>query len=46
MEVLQDFRQGPLDAFRKNASFDWKKMKIFLNSEEIIRNEVLSIKQY
>uniref|UniRef100_A0A1B6C4D5 Acyl-CoA oxidase/dehydrogenase middle domain-containing protein n=1 Tax=Clastoptera arizonana TaxID=38151 RepID=A0A1B6C4D5_9HEMI len=28
---------GPLDPYRNQASFDWKKMKIILDSEEIIK---------
>lgn len=34
--LLKDFPTGPLDRYRKNASFDWKKMKVFLETEEII----------
>lgn len=37
---LKDFPNGPLDAYRKHASFDWKKMKIILESEEIVKFKV------
>ncbi|KAF2888267.1 hypothetical protein ILUMI_17906 [Ignelater luminosus] len=33
---LQDFRSGPLDRYREKASFDWKKMRVFLDTEDII----------
>ncbi|KAF2886215.1 hypothetical protein ILUMI_19959 [Ignelater luminosus] len=34
--LLNDFSSGPLEIYRKKATFDWKKMKIFLDTEEII----------
>lgn len=39
-KYLQDFASGPLDRYRKIASFDWKKMKIFLDSEELVDYQV------
>lgn len=39
-KYLQDFSTGPLDRYRKLASFDWKKMKIFLESEDYIEFQV------
>ncbi|XP_060528904.1 peroxisomal acyl-coenzyme A oxidase 3-like [Cylas formicarius] len=40
--VLQDFKPGPLDFYRTKASFDWKQLKVFLETEDIIcyQNEV------
>lgn len=35
-EVLADFPPGPLDLYRKKASFDWKKMKLFLTEEDLL----------
>ncbi|CAB3367002.1 Hypothetical predicted protein [Cloeon dipterum] len=35
--LLQDFPPGPLDEYRKQASFDWKKLKIFIEEEDILR---------
>ncbi|XP_059473376.1 peroxisomal acyl-coenzyme A oxidase 3-like [Neocloeon triangulifer] len=35
--LLEDFPPGPLDEYRKQASFDWKKLKIFLEDEEQLR---------
>ncbi|XP_035826828.1 peroxisomal acyl-coenzyme A oxidase 3 [Aplysia californica] len=37
LELLPDFPPGPLDAYRKKASFDWKKMALFLDTEDILR---------
>jgi len=37
MELLKDFPPGPLDKYRKIASFDWKQMKLELESAEIIK---------
>ncbi|XP_065173728.1 peroxisomal acyl-coenzyme A oxidase 3-like [Atheta coriaria] len=37
MELLKSFKPGPLDHYRRLASFDWKKLKVFLETEDIIR---------
>ena len=34
---INDLPSGPLDAYRKKASFDWKKMKILMEGEDNIR---------
>ncbi|XP_063238468.1 peroxisomal acyl-coenzyme A oxidase 3-like isoform X2 [Bacillus rossius redtenbacheri] len=36
-ELLADLPPGPLDRYRKQASFDWKKLKVFLEGEDIVR---------
>ncbi|CAH1801769.1 unnamed protein product [Owenia fusiformis] len=36
-DILKDFPPGPLDEYRKRASFDWKNMKLFLEGEDIIK---------
>ncbi|MBN3316038.1 ACOX3 oxidase, partial [Atractosteus spatula] len=33
---LSDVPSGPLDTYRKKASFDWKEMVVFLDGEEIL----------
>ncbi|XP_022188658.2 peroxisomal acyl-coenzyme A oxidase 3 isoform X2 [Nilaparvata lugens] len=33
-ELIPDFPPGPLDQYRKQASFDWKKLKILLQGDE------------
>lgn len=35
-ELIPNLPQGPLDRYRGQASFDWKSMKLFLDSPEII----------
>ncbi|KAJ4439581.1 hypothetical protein ANN_07708, partial [Periplaneta americana] len=35
MEQLSDFPPGPLDVYRKKASFDWKKLKVFVEDESL-----------
>ncbi|XP_069134207.1 peroxisomal acyl-coenzyme A oxidase 3-like [Argopecten irradians] len=37
LELLKDPPPGPLDVYRKQASFDWKKMRLFMDGEEILR---------
>lgn len=39
-EVLPDLPAGPLDVYRKNATFDWKAMKVAFEGEECIRYHV------
>ncbi|KAJ8913816.1 hypothetical protein NQ315_003725 [Exocentrus adspersus] len=36
---LKNFPPGPLDYYRKRASFDWKQMKLFIDTEEITEYE-------
>ncbi|KAG1663902.1 Peroxisomal acyl-coenzyme A oxidase 3 [Nymphon striatum] len=36
-ELISDFPPGPLDCYRKKASFCWKQMKLFLFGEEVIK---------
>jgi hypothetical protein len=35
LEILRQPKHGPLDIYRKKASFDWRKMRIFMDGEEI-----------
>ena len=39
-EILKDFPPGPLDLYRKKASFDWKQMKLFIEGEDILKFKV------
>jgi len=41
MEFLQDFPEGPLDRYRKQASFDWKSMALVMEPEHILRFKVI-----
>ncbi|XP_013380752.1 peroxisomal acyl-coenzyme A oxidase 3-like [Lingula anatina] len=36
-EILPDFPQGPLDDYRKKASFNWKRMKLLVEGEEELK---------
>ncbi|KAK7474378.1 hypothetical protein BaRGS_00034426 [Batillaria attramentaria] len=36
-KYLKDFPPGPLDTYRKRATFDWKKMRLFLDGEDILQ---------
>ena len=40
--ILPDMPAGPLDLYRKKASFDWKKLKVAIEGQEAIRFQVLS----
>ncbi|KAL1471712.1 hypothetical protein MTO96_023539 [Rhipicephalus appendiculatus] len=37
LEYMPSFPSGPLDSYRKLASFDWRKLKVALEGEDIIR---------
>ena len=39
-EILKDFPPGPLDLYRKKASFDWKQMKLFIEGEDVLKFKV------
>lgn len=39
-EIMSTLPSGPLDHYRKRASFDWKQMKSFFDSEEVQDFEV------
>lgn len=41
LDILRDPPPGPLDEYRKRASFDWKKMKMFYYEEDILRFQVM-----
>jgi acyl-CoA oxidase len=36
-KLFKDFSPGPLDIYRKNASFDWKEMAMYLDEDDILR---------
>lgn len=37
MEVIPEIPGGPLDHYRRQATFDWKKLKVFLEGEDLLR---------
>lgn len=42
-DLLKDFESGPLDFYRKRSTIDWKKMRVFIESEEILRYKVINL---
>ena len=36
-DFLEDFPPGPLDLYRKNASFHWRNMAVLMEDESILR---------
>lgn len=42
MEIgfIKDFLPGPLDMYRKKASFNWKKLQVLLEGEKALRIKV------
>ena len=36
-EVLPEWPEGPLDFYRQQASFDWRKMKLLTEGEDCVR---------
>lgn len=43
LEFLKDFPKGPLDSYRKQASFDWKVMTLVMEPEDVLRFKVAYI---
>lgn len=43
-DILKDFEPGPLDVYRKRSTINWKKMRVFIESEDILRYKVCNIK--
>jgi len=40
LDFLKDFPEGPLDHYRRQASFDWKIMALVMEPEEILQFKV------
>ena len=40
-EILVDFPPGPLDRYRKRATFDWKALKVYWEGEDVVKFKVL-----
>lgn len=41
--VLRDFPPGPLDDYRKQSKFDWKKLKFFFENPDLLKLKVRNI---
>ena len=47
LEQIADLpKGGPLEEYRKKASFNWKKMKLFFEELDLIKYKVKCIKFY
>lgn len=40
MELIHNLPNGPLDEYRKRASFNWKSLKLHLEGEDFIQSQV------
>lgn len=40
MKLIEDLPNGPLDVYRKRASFNWKSLKLNLEGEDWIKSQV------
>lgn len=40
-KLIMDLPSGPLDVYRKRATFDWKSFKLALEGEDSIKFQVL-----
>nr|CAH7749047.1 unnamed protein product [Callosobruchus chinensis] len=38
--VLEDFAPGVLDTYRKQAKFNWKKLKLFFEDEDMLKTKM------
>lgn len=43
--ILKDFPPGPLTLYRKQASFDWKKLKLYIEDEHLLKFKVFLKKE-
>lgn len=44
--LLEDFPPGPLQEYRNKASFDWKKLKLLIEDECMLKSKVSSFLLY
>lgn len=42
-DLIRDLPKGPLDTYRKRATFDWKSFKLTLEGEDNVRFQVLEL---
>ena len=42
VNFISNLPPGPLDAYRKRATFDWKQMKLFFEDAELLKVKVNS----
>jgi len=44
--LIEDLPRGPLDAYRKRATFDWKSFKLALEGKDSVRYQVMKSMRY
>ena len=42
-DFIPDLPEGPLNVYRKQASFDWKKLKLVFDKPEILKLKVSTV---
>jgi acyl-CoA oxidase len=42
-DFIPDLPEGPLNIYRKQASFDWKKLKLVFDKPEILKLKVSTV---
>jgi acyl-CoA oxidase len=42
-DFIPDLPEGPLSIYRKQASFDWKKLKLVFDKPEILKVKVRTV---
>jgi acyl-CoA oxidase len=42
-DLINDLPKGPLDVYRKRATFDWKSFKLALEGETLLRHQVFKL---
>ena len=42
-DFIPDLPKGPLNIYRKQASFDWKKLKLVFDKPEILKLKVSTV---
>lgn len=40
MDLLRDLPKGPLEIYRKRATFNWKSLKVNLLGEDLVKYQV------
>jgi hypothetical protein len=45
-DLISDFPEGPLSIYRKQASFDWKKLKLVFDKPDILKLKVSTVCTY
>lgn len=44
-DFIEDLPPGPLDEYRRQTTFDWKKMKLFFEDPDLLKIKVICQKK-